>query len=181
MFKKKFPKRIVNTIYFDTASHKDVWDNVNGFGNRKKTRVRWYNKLENSDVFFEEKKKINFITQKKIIKMGKFRDFKELSNFINSDKFFNSYYLSNYKNNFYKSIFIQYERNYFELSDKKIRLTMDNNLKVYNRYPDNFLRFDNTIIELKYGVENSNMLIKLFMIISYKIEIKIFQIHQFFY
>ena len=56
MFKKKFPKRIVNTIYFDTASHKDVWDNVNGFGNRKKTRVRWYNKLENSDVFEEKRK-----------------------------------------------------------------------------------------------------------------------------
>ena len=33
MFKNIFPKRVVNSIYFDTEKYKDVWDNINGFGN----------------------------------------------------------------------------------------------------------------------------------------------------
>ncbi len=57
MLKEVFPKRIVNSIYLDTDMFKDVWDNINGFGNRKKIRVRWYNQINNSKVQIEEKKK----------------------------------------------------------------------------------------------------------------------------
>ena len=48
MFKNVFPKRVVNSIYFDTEKYKDVWDNINGFGNRRKLRLRWYDELKNS-------------------------------------------------------------------------------------------------------------------------------------
>ena len=66
MFKKVFPERIINSIYFDTEMFKDVWDNINGYGDRKKIRIRWYNNLNNSKAFIEEKKKIGFVTQKKL-------------------------------------------------------------------------------------------------------------------
>ena len=57
MFKEQYSQRIVNSIYFDTDIYQDVWDNINGFGNRKKIRLRWYDNLNNSEVFIEEKKK----------------------------------------------------------------------------------------------------------------------------
>ena len=60
MFKEIFSPRVVNSIYFDTPVYHDVWDNINGFGNRKKIRIRWYDNLDNSSVFIEEKKKKKF-------------------------------------------------------------------------------------------------------------------------
>ena len=57
-FKKIYSNRSVNSIYFDTYNLDCLWDNINGFSNRDKFRVRWYNKLNNSDVFFERKKKL---------------------------------------------------------------------------------------------------------------------------
>ena len=69
MFKKTFPERVVNSIYFDTDIYQDVWDNINGFGNRKKIRLRWYDNIKNSKVFIEEKKKINFVQIKKFKKL----------------------------------------------------------------------------------------------------------------
>ena len=56
MFREIHNERIVNSIYFDTDELKNVWDNINGFSDRSKLRLRWYNKLDNSEVFLEEKK-----------------------------------------------------------------------------------------------------------------------------
>ena len=56
-FRKQYPDRKVNSIYFDTPVFTDVWDNINGFGNRKKIRIRWYDEINQSAVFIEEKKK----------------------------------------------------------------------------------------------------------------------------
>ena len=63
-FKKLYKNRRVNSIYYDTNDLDCLWDNINGFSNRDKYRVRWYNEINNSEVFFEKKKKINQITQK---------------------------------------------------------------------------------------------------------------------
>ena len=57
-FKKLYKTRIVNSIYFDTPNLDCLWDNINGFSNRYKYRVRWYNSINNSEVFFEKKKKL---------------------------------------------------------------------------------------------------------------------------
>jgi len=155
MLRKTFLSRKVNTIYFDTQSHKDIWDNINGFGNRKKLRIRWYNEIDNSDVFFEEKKKVNFVTFKDVKKIGKFKDYSELIKFLKSEKFFNSHFINKNKSNLVKTIFIQYQRNYFELPNKKLRLTMDENLKIFNNYPNRYLNSSDTIIELKYKLHDS--------------------------
>lgn len=37
--------RWINNIYFDTPSHRAVWENLNGDTDRVKTRVRWYGDL----------------------------------------------------------------------------------------------------------------------------------------
>ena len=155
MFKKQYPQRTVNSIYFDTDIYQDVWDNINGFGNRKKIRVRWYDNLNNSKVFIEEKKKINFVTQKKVQKIGVFKNFDDLAKYINNKDFEHINFILDKKINLKKTLFIQYQRNYYELPNKKLRLTVDNNLNIFQKYPTQYLQLDKTIVELKYDLKNS--------------------------
>ena len=156
MFRKTFPKRVVNSIYFDTDIYQDVWDNINGFGNRKKIRIRWYNNLNNSKVFLEVKKKIGFVTQKKVEELGNFKNLDELYFFIKEEKYIKTNLLFSKKINLKKTLLIQYQRNYYELPDKKLRVTVDNNLKIYQNFSSNFINIDKTIIELKYDVKHSS-------------------------
>ena len=163
MFKKIFPKRVVNSIYFDTEKYKDVWDNINGFGNRRKIRLRWYNALKNSQVNIEEKKKIGFVTQKNVEVIRKFKNFEDLDNFINSKDFLNNHFLIDKKINLKKILFIQYQRNYYQLPNKKLRVTVDEKLRIFYQYPNKFIDLDKIILELKYDAKDAyfvNSLIK---------------------
>tara|TARA_B110000971_G_scaffold103696_1_gene106656 strand:+ start:4489 stop:5139 length:651 start_codon:yes stop_codon:yes gene_type:complete len=156
MFKETFSPRVVNSIYFDTPVYHDVWDNINGFANRKKIRIRWYDKINKSNVFLEEKKKINAVTQKTVKNLGVFKNYSELNSFINNEEFIKQNFILKKKLNIKKTIFIQYMRNYFELPNQKLRVTIDKNLKIINTYPTNFINLDKTILELKYGVNYSS-------------------------
>ena len=156
MFKETYPKRVVNSIYLDSDIFQDVWDNINGFGNRKKIRIRWYNELNNSPVFIEEKKKIGFVTQKKIENLGNFKNFSDLILFIKNEDYQKSSLFKNKKINIKKALIVQYERNYFELYNKKLRVTGDKKLKIFQKFPNKFIENDKLIIELKYSVKNSS-------------------------
>jgi hypothetical protein len=156
MFKKTYPKRIVNSIYFDTEIYKDVWDNINGFNKRKKIRLRWYDELNNSTVYIEEKKKIGFITQKKQHKLGVFKNFNELDFYIKKQDIFKNKFLISKKVNLKKSLFVQYEREYFEEFNKLLRVTIDKKIKIFQNFPNKFFLNDKIILELKYNIENSS-------------------------
>ena len=155
MFKKIYPKRRVNSIYFDNESLKNVGDNFNGFSNRVKIRLRWYNNLYDSEVYLEEKKKINFSTIKKVKSVGKFKNFNELSNFINSDLQYDNFFLKN-KYTIFKTLYVSYNRDYFEEKTKKLRVTIDKNLRIYKKFKSNFIDIDKNIVEFKYHPKNSN-------------------------
>ena len=156
MFKKTFPQRIVNSIYFDNDIYQDVWDNINGFGNRKKIRLRWYDDIKDSKVFIEEKKKINFITKKNVQKIGVFKNFENLMSFVDSYEFKKIDAMLNKKINLKKTLLIRYQRNYYELPNKKLRVTIDKDLTIFKKYPSQFIKIDKNIVELKYDVKNSN-------------------------
>jgi len=156
MFKKTFPQRIVNSIYFDNDIYQDVWDNINGFGNRKKIRLRWYDDIKNSKVFIEEKKKINFVTKKNVQKIGVFKNFENLMSFVDSYEFKKIDAMLNKKINLKKTLLIRYQRNYYELPNKKLRVTIDKDLTIFKKYPSQFIKIDKNIVELKYDVKNSN-------------------------
>lgn len=156
MFKKIYPKRVVNSIYLDTDGYHDVWDNINGFGNRKKIRIRWYNNLNNSKVSLEVKKKIGLVTQKKVELLGIFKDFDELDFFIKKENYIKTNLLLKKKINLKKTLLIQYQRNYYELPDKRLRVTVDDNLKIFQNSLSNSIDLDKTIVELKYDVKNSS-------------------------
>ena len=156
MFKKTYPSRKVNSIYFDTYSHKDIWENINGFGDRKKIRVRWYDMIKNSEVFIEKKRKINFITQKTVKKIDTFKNFKDLNNYLFSEDFHNNFLRNKFKDNLERSIYVQYVRSYYELPNKKLRLTIDKDIKIMNSKINDFFQQDEIILELKYDVKYSN-------------------------
>ena len=155
MFIKTFSERKVNSFYLDTENYKDVWDNINGYSDRKKIRLRWYDDLKNSEVFIEKKEKKNFITHKEVSKIGNFGNFNLLNKFINSQDF-KKYELKYSNNNLKKTILVEYKRNYYELPNKKLRVTVDNNIKIFYNYPLGFINLDKTIVELKYDLKNSS-------------------------
>ena len=52
-FRKIYPDRKVNNIYFDNSELSAYFENVNGVSERRKFRVRWYGE----DIFKIEKTK----------------------------------------------------------------------------------------------------------------------------
>ena len=153
-FRKIFSQRKINSLYFDTESLKNVWDNINGFGNRTKIRLRWYNNLENSDVFFEEKFKKNFTTIKKVSKIGNFKNFQSLNKFI-IEKFDYIKPIVKKKININKTVNVTYDREYFIESSKKLRVTIDKNIKVFLKNSNKSLNIDKHILEIKYDPKYS--------------------------
>jgi len=153
--KEIYKQRVINSLYFDTDNFKNLWDNINGFSNRLKVRARWYNKLDNVNVYLEEKKKINFITQKTVTDLGIFQDFNKLITYFNNQKnpmakeiFFSS-------KNFKKNLLVSYNRNYFQTPNQKLRVTIDRDIRIYNYPYKNFVEMDDLILELKFNIKDS--------------------------
>ncbi len=157
LFKKIYFERMVHSIYFDNENLKNVWDNINGFSKRSKYRVRWYNNLNNSKVFFEEKNKLNQTTFKNKIEIGPFKNEENLMFFLNSNDF-KKKYLCKYKYNLNKILKVSYKRSYFIDPKKKIRVTLDQNITVNKKKSNNNtgIYLDKNILELKYNVKDSN-------------------------
>ena len=157
MFKKIYFERTINSIYIDNENFKNVWDNINGFSQRSKYRVRWYDNLKDSKVFFEEKNKLNQTTFKKKNEIGTFKNEEDLMIFLKSDKFQKNF-LSKYKYNLNNALKVSYKRSYFIDPKKKIRVTLDQNITINKKYISNKVGIflDKNIIELKYDVKDSN-------------------------
>jgi len=64
--RKKYPDRIVNSIYFDDVDYSSVKDNLSGIPNRIKTRLRWYDH-ENIEPILEQKIKNGRLGMKHIV------------------------------------------------------------------------------------------------------------------
>ena len=118
MFKKIYFERTINSIYIDNENFKNVWDNINGFSQRSKYRIRWYNDLKNSKAFFEEKNKLNQTTFKNKNEIGTFKNEEDLMIFLKSDKFQKNF-LSKYKYNLNNALKVSYKRSYFIDPKKK--------------------------------------------------------------
>ena len=157
-FNKLFKNRRVNSIYYDTHNLDCLWDNFNGFSNRHKYRVRWYNKINNSDVFFEKKRKINQITQKTKINLGKFKNQNHLNKFLDSKDFANKIFKITTLN-LKKTLSVSYNRDYYIDNKKKLRITLDERIETCKnldkKFINNFVCLDHNILEFKYSNEDS--------------------------
>ena len=153
-FIEQFNERVVNSIYFDTLSLKSAVDNLDGINDREKHRVRWYGEDTGTLIFpiLENKIKKNFQGYKILYKLNKFNK-KKLSNDTLSS-------LTEDINKFLPLKNLQpvsmtsYRRVYLISADKKIRATLDFDLKykkMINYVEKFFINTDDLILEFKYS------------------------------
>ena len=150
-FRKLFPDRKVNNIYFDNADMAAYFDNVNGVSDRQKLRVRWYGE----DIFNIEKSKLeikiksNQLGYKKSFSVDDFQlnDLKALTKEVSEKS-------GTYK--IYQPTLINsYLRSYYGTTNGKFRITIDRNLEYFSLLNANrFTRFQvedqAVVLELKY-------------------------------
>ena len=126
-FRTQYPARNVNSVYFDTYNYTSIRQNLDGVSNKKKIRVRWYG---NKDIMtnpvleikskkgFETKKESSSIKELDNVKLSDLHIIKEkLNKKLKSKKIINPILTTHY------------EREYFVSLNKKIRATVDYNLK----------------------------------------------------
>ena len=155
------PKRYVNSIYFDDNNYTSIKENLDGVNNRAKFRLRWYGKnnfvLNNPKLEIKIKK--NFLNYKRIFSLKKLNNL-NLKN-LNHVKSIN-YEVNNIikKKLLFSTITTHYERLYLISGNKKIRATIDYNLKGtnFNCYFQNpiFKVSGDVIVEFKYKKEYDN-------------------------
>jgi len=157
-FKKIYFNRRVNSIYYDTIDLNCLWDNINGYSNRNKYRVRWYDKIQNSEVFFEKKTKINQTTQKIRVSLGKFKNNESLNNFLKTNEFINKIFDMTTLN-LVRVLNVSYDRDYYICTENKLRITFDQKITTHQnsdgKFFKNFVDLNNNILEFKYLNENS--------------------------
>jgi len=153
--RKLYENRVVNSIYYDTITLDNLYHNINGSNNRVKYRVRWYNQINNSEVFFEKKIKSGLITKKKKISLGFFSSHFLLRKYLKSENFLKK--INTYTTqNLIEVLAVSYERAYFGDFEKKLRVTFDTKIKTQKRNMDTFFEIDSDILELKYDLIESN-------------------------
>lgn len=153
-FTKIFSSREIDSIYLDTVNFDFAKDNINGVSKRKKLRFRWYNK-DLSNIYFEEKKKQNFLVEKNINKISiplkKINLIQNLRDYLkNFDQKYNNF---NYK----FVLKTNYLRSYWISDDKKIRATIDKNLNTSPIFDfSQKLNLNETILEFKFSPFNES-------------------------
>ncbi len=159
LFSRLYENRKVNSIYYDTSDLNSLWDNINGYSKRCKFRVRWYNEIKNSEVFFEIKKKINQITYKKKFSLGNFKNLESLNNYLESKVFDNK--LNNFTFlNLKRVLNVSYQRDYYTDNKKKLRITVDEHIKTFNNCNlkglNNSVNLAHNVLEFKYSNTESS-------------------------
>lgn len=124
-FRKKYPDRMISTIYLDDPYLTNAKENIIGLSKRKKIRIRWYNK-KFEKINLEKKIKNNKFNSKKIYEMHmKNLDTNEISNEIEKISKIDLDLLEN-KNLFF-IVGVKYYRKYYE-NIYGIRITLDSNI-----------------------------------------------------
>ena len=116
-FKKAYPDRWINNIYFDTPDFVTCQDNLSGISNRKKFRIRWYgspNEIVNPKL--EIKIKDNNLGQKRTLPIGSNR-LQDIYKFIKTQPYTPEALVPVIKN--------RYRRTYFVNAEGNFRLTVD--------------------------------------------------------
>ena len=150
-FRKIFPDRQVNNIYFDTSDWTTFKENVMGIAERKKFRIRWYgeNLQDIEKPIFEIKIKSNQLGDKISHPITPF----QLSNLDFTLKEIQN--LSEAKVPLLPTLLNSYHRSYFGTSDGKFRVTLDRKLRYFsllNNSKFNAYRIEDeeVVMELKY-------------------------------
>ena len=142
--KTEYPDRQINNIYFDSYHRHSYCDNIYGASSKSKIRFRWYgNAKEPKNGFLEIKCKRNQLNWKKIYKINGNLDNKiswrdivsEIRNQLPSEgkKWLEMNPLPILMN--------RYRRKYFVSHGKKVRVTLDSDLIVFDQSKKPFANY----------------------------------------
>jgi len=156
-FKKNYPSRKVNSIYFDDSDTSSILENIDGHNFKNKIRLRWYGKkhLINSPIL-ELKKKNGYVNYKKIYIIKNFIPtiFTKKNVSLIMKKLCDKY---NFLNKKIAISSTHYDRLYFISSRNNIRATIDfniNYINIQNHSNYNLNKYSKSIIiEIKYPNE----------------------------
>jgi|TARA_B110000114_G_scaffold174445_1_gene203006 hypothetical protein len=172
-FFKEYDDRNINNIYFDSLDYKAFNDNLVGLPSRLKVRYRWYGNLFSNDKknegSLEFKFKKNIYGYKKIFKINDLTlnlnsNWKDIKNKIL--KKLTPEYKILFDINSEKILINRYKREYFISRDKKLRVTLDRNIEIFDQRTalikpnfkfKNFTQ-DHLVIEFKFNKEDKMFL-----------------------
>jgi hypothetical protein len=172
-FYKEYDDRNINNIYFDSFNYKAFNDNLIGIPSRLKVRYRWYGDLfsnyEKNEGSLEFKFKKNIYGYKKVFKVNNFTlssdsDWKTIkSKIMNS---LSTEYKILFNNNSQKILINRYKREYFISKNRKLRITLDKNIKIYDQrltFKKPNFKFKNytqdyLVVEFKFNKDDKKLL-----------------------
>ena len=150
-FRKNYPKRFVNSIYFDTYSYDSFAENILGSSKKTKIRYRWYGNLTNEikNGSLEIKKRDNIFNYKNIyeirnLTINKDKKFKDIIDIIKLNLPIEA--SIEFETRPFPTTVVRYIRDYFINFDNNIRITIDKNIKVYDQRLNNTINLNNKII-----------------------------------
>jgi hypothetical protein len=172
-FFKEYEDRSVNNIYFDTLNYKAFNDNLIGLPSRLKVRYRWYGDLFSENLknegSLEFKFKKNIYGYKKVFKINNLTLSTNSSWTTIKKKILNSLspeYKILFNINSEKILINRYRREYFISKNKKIRITLDKDIKIFDqrltfKKPNLTLKNytqDYSVFEIKFNKEDKILL-----------------------
>ena len=116
--KKLYPKRQINSCYFDDDQFTLFNQSEEGVLPRKKIRVRWYNGNQN----ISKEIKISSFE-------GRYKESNNIGKFKNIEEIYKLEHLDNIYGLLKPKLIVSYVRDYYEF--KNVRITFDRNIK-YN-------------------------------------------------
>lgn len=148
-FRRLYPDRQVNNIYFDTPDWRTFRENLAGISRRAKYRLRWYGPDTEriTKAVFEIKWKENLLGRKDHLQVP------EVLSWPQADSL--SQWLPLLHHNGLQAALVNsYERSYFVSADGVFRLTVDRRLRcaAFAPYPPSFYDMPEAlrVIEVKY-------------------------------
>ena len=162
-FVEEYPKRQVNSLYFDTPTLEHCQASLRGDFHRIKPRIRWYG---------ENTKKITLAQLEFKVKEGEL-GYKRVAGLkrakinLNKKPLRQKYILKKIQKQVPKEMLIHlrelipvlitsYQREYFISADRKVRLTVDTDLNytLFHNQPDRMINDPKTVVEIKYLPEH---------------------------
>jgi hypothetical protein len=168
---RTYEERIVNSIYFDSASLRNFHDNIAGLPCRSKTRLRWYGNTVAPEVMvLEHKIKHGHLSRKHTLPLKGLNlartTWQELAEYLCEHAEQRSRAAACYfKNPVLRN---SYRRQYYETRGHRLRMTVDDNLTYHDARITSTaaegasgLRMNGRVIEFKAPVERANELQRL--------------------
>jgi len=176
--RKRFPNRIVNSIYLDDSSFSSVRDNLAGVPDRMKTRIRWYQNKTNlllSSPVLEQKIKLGRLGKKESFLLSNLKEnllgikINQLIEMVSKELPTEQKFLFKHM---IPTLNVSYNRQYFE-SPNGLRITIDDEIKFKSNFFLNFsidkfqhISYGSKIIELKFDPSIKNEVNDLLRLLS---------------